>query len=124
MYRGSLLRHVVSNLDSTQIGASVDVLVAIRWIKAAWEQVKPSAIVNCLKHCGAIPGDTAEDGEQNPFADIAADTAVLGELVSRMQGEITANEYRSVDDDLSTCFTFSNPSEWREELCTRGNLLC
>ena len=66
LYRGTLLRHVVSHLDSTQIGAS-DVLVAIRWIKAAWEQVKPSVIVNCFKHRGAIPGDTTEDDEQDPF---------------------------------------------------------
>jgi len=120
LYRGSLLRHVVSHLDSTHLGASgitqtVDVLVAIRWIKAAWEQVKSSVIVNCFKHCGAIPGEASED-ERDPFADIAADTTVLGELVRRMQGEITANEYGSADDDLSTCFTFNNPSEWREEL--------
>lgn len=122
LYRGSLLRHVVSHLDSTQLSASeiaqtVDVLMAIRWIKAAWEQVKSSVIVNCFKHCGAIPEavDTTED-EQDPFADIATDTAALGELVSRMQGEITANEYGSADDDLSTCFTFNNPGEWRDEL--------
>ena len=90
--------------------------MAIRWIKIAWEQVKSSVIVNCFKHCGAIPGDVTEDDEQDPFADIAADTATLGELVSCMQGEITANEYSTADDDLSTCFTFSNPSEWRDEL--------
>ena len=36
--------------------------------------------------------------------------------MSLMQGEITANEYSTADDDLSTCFTFSNPSEWRDEL--------
>ena len=78
--------------------------------------VKSSVIVNCFKHCGAIPGDITEDDEQDPFADIAADTATLGELVSCMQGEITANEYSTADDDLSTCFTFSNPSEWRDEL--------
>ena len=89
--------------------------MAIRWIKVAWEQVKSSVIVKCFKHCGAIPGDTTED-EQDPFADIAADTAVLGELVSRMQGEITANEYGSADDDLSTYFTFNNPGERRDEL--------
>ena len=121
MYRGALLRHVVLQLDSTELSASritqtVDVLMAIRWIKIAWEQVKSSVIVNCFKHCGAIPGDITEDDEQDPFADIAADTATLGELVSCMQGEITANEYSTADDDLSTCFTFSNPSEWRDEL--------
>ena len=120
MYRGALLRHVVSQLDSTQLSASgitqtIDVLMAIRWIKVAWEQVKSSVIQNCFKHCGAIPGGATED-EQDPFADIAADTVALGQLVSRMQGEITANEYGSADDDLSTCFTFTNPSEWRDEL--------
>ena len=42
------------------------------------------------------------ENEQDPFADIVANTAVLGELVSQIQGEITANEYSSADDDLST----------------------
>ena len=121
MYRGALLRHVVLQLDSTELSASritqtVDVLMAIRWIKIAWEQVKSSVIANCFKHCGAIPGDITEGDEQDPFTDIAADTATLGELVSCMQGEITANEYSTADDDLNTCFTFSNPSEWRDEL--------
>ena len=104
LYRGALLRHVVSQLDSTQLSASgitqtIDVLMAIRWIKVAWEQVKSSVIQNCFKHCGAIPGGATED-EQDQFADIAADTAALGQLVSRMQGEITANEYGSADDDF------------------------
>ena len=121
LYRGALLCYVVLQLDSTELSASritqtVDVLMAIRWIKIAWEQVKSSVIANCFKHCGAIPGDITEDDEQDPFADIAADTATLGELVSCMQGEITANEYSTADDDLNTCFTFSNPSEWRDEL--------
>ena len=51
-------------------------------------------------------GGVTEYDEQDPFVDIAADTATLGELVSRMQGEITANEYSAADDDLSNCFTF------------------
>ena len=120
LYRGALLRHVVSQSDFTQLSASritqtIDLLMAIWWIKVAWEQVKSSVIQNYFKHCGAIPGGANED-EQDPFADIVADTAALGQLVSRMQGEITANEYGSADDDLSTCFTFTNPSEWRDEL--------
>jgi len=63
LYRGSLLHHVVSHLDTTQLSASgitqtFDVLMAIRWIKAAWEQVKSSVVVN---YCGAIPEDTTDD---------------------------------------------------------------
>jgi len=53
-------------------------LIAIRWIKVAWEQVKLSVIINCVRHSGTILGGVAED----PFAGIAADTAVL-ELVSQ-----------------------------------------
>jgi len=52
------------------------------------------------------PWGVAED-EQDPFADIAANTAVLRELVGQTQGEITAEAYSSADDLLSTCFTFS-----------------
>ena len=120
MYRGALLHHVISQMNSTQLSASgitqtVDILMAIRWIKVAWEQVKSSVIVNCFKHCGAIPEGVTED-EQDPFADIEEDTAAIGGLVSRIQGDITANEYGSADDDLSTYFTCSNPNEWRDEL--------
>ena len=42
LYRGALLCHVVLQLDCTQLSASeitqtVDVLMAIRWIKIAWD---------------------------------------------------------------------------------------
>ena len=55
-----------------------------------------------FKHCRAISKGVTED-EKDPFAD----TAALGELVSRIQGDITADEYGSADDDLCNCFTFS-----------------
>ena len=44
------------------------------------------------------------------------DTANLGELMSQIHSDITADEYGSADDDLNTCFTFTNPSQWREEM--------
>ena len=71
-YRQLLLRHVLALIDSSTLAASaiaraVDVLTAIRWIRQAWNDVKPRTIVNCFAHCGAVP---IEDDTVDPFADL------------------------------------------------------
>ena len=49
------------------------------------------------------------------LCNLEADTANLGELMNQIHSDIIADEYGSADDDLNTCFTFTNPSQWREE---------
>ena len=77
-YRRFLLRHVLASIDTnsdataTSVTKAVDVLMAIRWIKQAWNAVKSETIVNCFRHCGAVPSclPSADEEDFDPFADI------------------------------------------------------
>ena len=51
-YRKRLLKFVISQIDDTrkvfEIIEEVDVLKAISWIKAAWEEVSDQTVTNCF----------------------------------------------------------------------------
>lgn len=54
---------------------SVNVLIAIKWIKEAWEDVTIFifTVKNCFHRCGVIPGDLDRERERvisDPFADL------------------------------------------------------
>lgn len=111
--------------NASTIIKSVNVLVAIRWIKQAWEDVSATTIKNCLRHCGAFPTQeksTTESQSDDPFADIdqAADRdmASLGELVSQINGDVTAEQYVNGEEGLATCTTFDGADQpsWRERM--------
>ena len=82
-YRRQLLKHVLTKVNDERAGGSassvcksVNVLLAIKWIKLAWEEVSPDTIRNCFRHCGAIP-DVEHQIERelsDPFADLDADS--------------------------------------------------
>ena len=46
------------------------------------------------------------------------DMAALGEMLTEMDTEITAEEYLDFEEDLSTCLSFDGASEanWQEKL--------
>ena len=48
--------------------------------------------------------------------DVISSESLLQDLVTQVDPTISVQEYVSADDDLTTCFTFENPDEWREEL--------
>ena len=111
------MRHMLAVINETndnasQICKSVNVLLAIRWTKQAWEQVSAATIKNCFTHCGAMPTKSEEE-LTDPFSDL--DVANLDELLTPLNSGITAAEYL---DDLCTCFTLGDTSEsnWREGL--------
>ena len=59
-YRKLLVRHTLAAINdsddnASKICKSVNVLLAIRWIKQALEQLSATTIKNCFKHCGAMP---------------------------------------------------------------------
>lgn len=102
-------------------GMSINVLLAIMWIKQAWEAVSANTIKNCFRCCGAIRKDGRIGGNDDPFTDLDADTgdmANLNELVQQMDCDVTAEQYINDEEDLTTCFTFDGASEtnWREKL--------
>ena len=120
-YRRLLLKHTLAQIDGTDLTASaivktINVLTAIRWIKKAWDEVKPQTIINCFRKTGALPQDQRSEEEEDPFAGLDEDDACLEELVSQFDPESTANEYVNADDGLSTCLLFNETCHWREEL--------
>lgn len=102
-YRKLLIKHTLARLgdlsegqNASSICKSVDLLLAIRWIKQAWEEVTPQTIINCFSRCGATPEAQSVD----PFADIDADLneamdtenmndmAALGEMLTEMDTQL------------------------------------
>jgi hypothetical protein len=109
-----------TNDSASQICKSVNVLLAIRWTKQAWEQVSAATIKNCFIHCGAMPTESEEE-LTDPFSDLdtqESDVANLDELLTPLNSGITATEYLDQEDDLCTCFTLGDTdgSNWREGL--------
>lgn len=118
-YRRLLLKHTLAQIDGTELTASaivktIHVLTAIRWIKKAWDEVRPQTIINCFRTTGVLPQDQVS--EEDPFAGLEEDDMCLEELVTQLDPDITADEYVDADDGLSTCLTFEDTNQWREEL--------
>ena len=118
-YRWLLLKHTLAQIDGTSLTASaivkkVDVLTAISWIKKSWDAVRPQTIMNCFRKTGALPQDQGSD--EDPFAGLEEDDNGLEELVTQLDPDTTAYDYVNADDDVSTCLTFEDTDQWREEL--------
>ena len=95
---------------------SVNVLTAIRWIKEAWDRVKPETIRRCFKTCGINLDGTEDQPPGDPFADIQES---LDGLVKQIDSACTSEEYLNADDDLCTCQSYDidgEASNWREQL--------
>ena len=84
-YRKRFLSYVVSKIDecdlATDVVKSVNILVALRWVALAWNEVKSDTITKCFRKAGAL-NDVLEvvgldhagaDGSVDPFADIDED---------------------------------------------------
>ncbi|XP_068758747.1 tigger transposable element-derived protein 6-like [Montipora capricornis] len=111
-YRNFLLKFVVSRvnrgLTAPDIAKEVDVLQAIRWIKQAWDEVPEEIVQKCFDKCGfsnVVQNNArSEEEEDQEFA----------ELVRRIsQGETTAEEYVTADQEIPSCATLS---KWRQRL--------
>jgi len=70
-----------SSLSTFDIIKSVNVLAAIRWIKLAWENVQLKTIVNCFKHCRAVPDVSTNEEDEDPFAGLEQDVSLVNLLV-------------------------------------------
>jgi len=119
-YRKSLVKHTLAKIndtsdivDASSICKSVDVLLAIRWIKDAWDAVTPDTIKNCFRRCGISPQTATTAESENPFSDLDAEAqsmSSLNELVVQMGSDMTADEYVTVEEDMATSFTFDGAS--------------
>lgn len=130
-YRRLLVKHTLAKINdasgevmnASSICKSVNVLLAIRWIKEAWEAVTANTIQNCFRRCGAIPraSHESENDSEDPFNDLdvqTQDIANLNELVQQMGCGITGEQYVTDEEDLTTCYSFDGASEgnWRERM--------
>ena len=99
---------------------TVDVLMAIRWIKKAWDEVQPQTIINCFRKTGSLPQNGETESKEDPFADIEDedDMSSLNELVRQIDPNTSVGDYIEADDDLSMSFTFEDTVNWQEELRT------
>ena len=87
---------------------SVNVLTAIRWIKEAWDKVKPETIRRCFKTCGINLDDSEDQPLEDSFADIQGH---LDGLVEQIDPACNSEDYLNADDDLSTCQTYDIDGE-------------
>ena len=84
-YRKHFLSYVVSKIDecdlATDVVKSVNILVALRWVALAWNEVKSDTITKCFRKAGVL-NDVLEvvgldhagaDGSVDPCADIDED---------------------------------------------------
>ena len=116
-YQRLLLKHTLAQIEGTDFTVkTINVLPAITWIKKAWDEVKPQMIINCFRKTGALPQDQESEEEEDPFAGLEEHDTCLEELklVSQFDPERTANEYVNADDGLSTCLSFEDTNQWRE----------
>ena len=121
------MKHALAKITDTphtasKITKSIDVLMTIQWIKHVWDSVKSNTITNCLRHCGFF-FDGADISD--PFAELDDQDdefdAELEKQVGQFGGDMSANTHVNCGDDLATCTTFEDASNWREEL--RGMII-
>lgn len=66
------MRYIASEIDgqksASEIIKSVHLLMAIRWMVSAWEEVRPEVITRCFKHVGMYPDEAEAIEIDDPFA--------------------------------------------------------
>ncbi len=124
-YRKRLLRYVLSKIDECQLGSevtnSINVLIAIRWVAQAWDEVKRETICKCFKNAGVVTesGDVVSRDESDPFADMDNEENIhvfnncdeerqeiqrLCDQVMTREEQCSVDEYIEGDNDLAFCF--------------------
>ena len=89
--------------------ARINVLDALYFLRQAWNSVTQTTIANCYRHAGfKVTNDDSESATSNYATD---DDDPLDDLpLARLIGNITMEEYVSVDDDVPTCEDLSEDS--------------
>ncbi|KAK7105522.1 hypothetical protein V1264_016888 [Littorina saxatilis] len=127
-YRSRLLSRLILHVDSglPLDEFSVTLLDAVRNLKRAWDNVKPSTVRNCFRKAGFNRSDL-DEGEactEMP-CDVRADieAADMEPLLSRLYKElgVSLEEFCDVDNDVATCAVPSTEDILSSLSSTRGD---
>lgn len=104
-YRRKLLRYIVSQIEggkkASEIVKSVNLLMAVRWMVSAWEEVRPEIIIKCFRHVGMYPDEQERmnaDEDDDPFAGEELLDA-LETRISQVPG-LDISDVANIDDDV------------------------
>ena len=124
-YQRKVLRYVASQIDAKQSASdiikSVNLLMAVRWMVMAWEEVKPEVIVKCFKHVDLYPEENYNDVDDDPF--VGEELMNLDEVVAKVTGEADIDVLTYITDtdrealSYEPCVNTSDPN-WRRNLRT------
>lgn len=112
-YRQKLIRFLINSLDSnpgtTVRDFPVNLKQSMEWIKVAWDTVTQMTLINCFRKAGFSAAVEGEEEENNQLE-------FYHELQRRSGGELSsADEYLSVDDDVTATGTLVSPSPVGED---------
>ena len=119
------MSYVVSKIDecdlATDVVKSVSVLVALRWVALAWNDVQSETITKCFRKAGVL-NDTLDavgldhagaDGSEDPFAAIDQELELQSLIEQTGSESCTPQEFISGDDDLPVCVEMDDEN-WEE----------
>ena len=114
------MRYIASEIDgeksASEIIKSVHLLMAIRWMVSAWEEVKPEVITRCFKHVRMYPDEAEAIEIDDPFA--GEEELEMETLLSKISISGQDLDMSSFDDDVDAYeppIDTSSPN-WRENL--------
>ena len=98
---GHVISRITNDLSASDIAKEVDILQAITWVAAAWNEVTEKTIRNCFAKCGILEqtaeNDDAElDGE---FAELFKELTEMDEV----ENDLTADGYIDFEINVSSC---------------------
>ena len=97
---------------ASEIARSVNLLMAIRWMVSAWEEIPSEVISNCFKHVGMYPDQETEMGD-DPFA--GEEFLEIEELLSRISPDLDVS-FVDVEVDAHEPPVDKTLPNWREKM--------
>ena len=103
LYRKLLVRQLIAKMEANSRFNPTDVTVldAVYWISQAWKEVSEACIKNCFRKAGFTKALSGDDEVLNEVSYLA-DALPSSQLIQALNGDITAQEYCTFDDNILT----------------------
>jgi hypothetical protein len=109
-YKRQAVMKKLTAMDAGKDMPTITVADALFMARRAWDEVTPTTIQRCFRHCKFIPPDVMPRDEEEDDED----SLPLAELMRRMQQKgqevCTADEYLSADASVATCHNLTDRS--------------